>query len=152
MSGMSPDVAEAMARHYHTGQTDRAGVDYCDGHLAAVAGALPPHLRALGWLHDIIEDTDVPAMILLEAGLSPDRLRVLALLTRLPGQDYDEYLDAIIAAGPDAIEVKLADLRSNTDPVRVAAADLDEAHLVRYYGALRRLSIAWGAAQSGGIA
>ncbi len=52
-------LAEALARQHHAGQTDRSGVPYIE-HVEAVARS--PYLsssrhRQVAWLHDIVEDT-----------------------------------------------------------------------------------------------
>jgi (p)ppGpp synthase/HD superfamily hydrolase len=72
---------------------------------------------AIAWLHDVVEDTDVTLPDLLDLGF-PDQI-VLAVdaLTHRKGERRTDYY---LRIGPvlDALVVKLADLRHNTDPSR----------------------------------
>ena len=66
---------------------------------------------ALG--HDLVEDTDV-TWESLSAKFTPRVVNGIRALTKLPGQSPEEYLSAILA-NRDAMRVKLADLRHNSD-------------------------------------
>ena len=67
--------ARQFAVEAHAGQTDKAGRPYVE-HLQRVAEALPEHLQAAGWLHDVIEDTPVDAETLHAFPFSPSTLLV----------------------------------------------------------------------------
>jgi hypothetical protein len=67
---------------------------------------------ALG--HDAIEDTSVTYKDLRDAGISERVIDGIRALTKQPGQTYDEYKQGVFA-NPDAMRVKMADLRHNTD-------------------------------------
>jgi (p)ppGpp synthase/HD superfamily hydrolase len=80
---------------------------------------------ALG--HDVIEDTKVTYAELREAGISERVIKGICALTKQPGQTYEEYKDGVFAS-IDAMRVKMADLRHNTDIRRlkgVTQKDLD---------------------------
>ncbi|WP_292836836.1 ADP-ribosylglycohydrolase family protein [Microbacterium sp.] len=113
--------AQAIAVIAHRGQVDKLGVDYIH-HPAAVASRFDPLTESLeccaAWLHDVVEDTGVTTEELALAGVHPEVIEVVALLTRRDGQG-DEYYDAI-AHSPAARAVKLSDLFHNTNPERVA--------------------------------
>lgn len=80
--------------------------------------------RAVGWLHDVVEDTDVTLSDLEDIGFSPDVVEAVRLLTREHQQegdasDYESYKARLFAAegeaGRLARAVKLADARENLE-------------------------------------
>jgi len=119
-----PDVdpvtlAEDLARRYHAGQLDRLGEPYID-HPRAVAGLLeggPAALRAAAWLHDVLEHTAATAEDLLAAGVPPEVVRLVEVLTRRPGEDYLAFIGRV-CADAGAVRVKIADALHNLDPAR----------------------------------
>jgi (p)ppGpp synthase/HD superfamily hydrolase len=85
---------------------------------------------ALG--HDVIEDTAVTYRELKEAGISERVIAGIRALTKQPGQTYEEYKESVFA-NPDAMRVKMADLRHNTDIRRLKGIrDKDIERMVRY--------------------
>ena len=62
--------AEGIARAAHDGQVDKAGMPYAE-HPARVAArcAPDPAAMAAGWLHDVLEDTEVTAQTLVAHGI-----------------------------------------------------------------------------------
>lgn len=146
-----PLIAAEIAREYHAGAVDRAGVDYYEGHLCHVAAAVAddPIAVAVAYLHDVIEDRGVSAHALIEMlcvrGVPADvAVRVVAAvvaMSKVPGVSYNEYLDAV-AADPIAVRVKLADLRHNSDLSRLHVVSEEDVARVakRYLPAIARLS------------
>jgi len=131
---MNPQVAAAMAiaTIAHKGQTDKNGADYIT-HPARVAARLSePAEVAAAWLHDVVEDCSevfagsppfgITAKDLLMAGIAPEVIDAVVLLTRTADDKGDAYYEAI-RNNPVALAVKLADIADNLDPVRTA--DLD---------------------------
>lgn len=120
-------LAKGIAFAAHRGQLDRIGAEYIDhpGRVAERFDALTePVLVAAAWLHDVLEDTAVTAQNLLEAGVQPEVVEVVQLLTRTPDVADDEYY-ARIGRHPAARRVKLADLDDNTAPWRVRRLEFD---------------------------
>lgn len=79
--------------------------------------------QILGYLHDVVEDTQVTMEDLRGYGFSNDILIGVALLTHDPKvATYDEYIKGILAVGDqDVIAVKLNDLMDNIkrdDPIK----------------------------------
>ena len=123
-----------FAKAAHAGQTDRGGHPY-EEHLAAVAGGCETVAQqTVGWLHDIIEDTDVDAARLREEGFAPEIVEAVVLLTKeyTPDFDYYEYLSAI-CENPLACAVKKSDLLHNMDTSRLAeVTDADREYQRKY--------------------
>lgn len=138
--------AQAIAVIAHRGQTDKLGADYM-GHVTAVAFRFDPLDQTLeccaAWLHDVIEDTDITADDLDRAGIHPEVINVVDLLTRKPGDGDECYLR--IRENPAARAVKYADLLNNTDPYRTERlpAALRERLRAKYDHAFQLLGFSW---------
>jgi (p)ppGpp synthase/HD superfamily hydrolase len=115
--------AAAVAAAAHAGQLDRAGEPYLD-HPRRVAASLSgdPLAQAAGWLHDVVEDSDITTADLVAMGFPEPVVHAVDLLTHRPDSPLEDYL-AGIAADPLATRVKLADLADNSDPRRLAKLD-----------------------------
>ncbi len=118
-------ISEAEARMYekalqiahkaHKGQKDKAGADYinhpvtvssfAEGNMVSVIAAL---------LHDVIEDTPVTLDDLRAEGFDEKVIGCVDALTHRKEEARSAYIERI-AANRDAIYVKLADLRHNSD-------------------------------------
>lgn len=110
-------AAELIATLAHKGQFDEAGVPYIE-HPRTVAGFLhTPEEKIVGFLHDVMEDTDVT-----EADLRPifgDRITdALLLMTHDKSEPYFDYVERL-SHNPLARKVKLADLTHNMDLTRI---------------------------------
>ena len=116
--------AEAIASIAHRGQVDKLGQPYIE-HPRRVAAAFEPGTieHCAAWLHDVIEDTDVTANDLRAAGVTPQIVDVVELLTRRPDVPSELYYERI-RLSPSAKAVKLADIADNTAPWRVAGLDV----------------------------
>ena len=67
-----------------------------------------------GFLHDVVEDTDLTFDDLLEKGVEKEVVDALRLLTHEKGTDYYDYVQHIIDSGnPIALAVKKNDLTHN---------------------------------------
>ncbi|MFE6965479.1 hypothetical protein ACFVAJ_10210 [Agromyces sp. NPDC057679] len=120
-------LAKGIAFVAHRGQVDQVGADYID-HPGRVAehfdAATEPVATAAAWLHDVVERSAVSEQELLEAGVRPDIVEIVVLLTRTPEMSDDEYF-ARIRSNPLARRVKLADVADNSSPWRVRKLDYD---------------------------
>lgn len=104
----------------HSGQYDRGGAPYAL-HPMKVMHYLKTddeELQCIALGHDVIEDTKVTYKDLRDAGISERVIKGIAALTKMPGQTYDEYKECVFA-NVDAMKVKMADLRHNTDVRRL---------------------------------
>jgi ABC-type taurine transport system substrate-binding protein len=67
-----------------------------------------------------------------DAGISERVIAGIKALTKVPGQTYDEYKEGVFA-NKDAMQVKMADLRHNTDIRRLkGVSEKDVARMVKY--------------------
>lgn len=117
--------AIALAMQFHGGQTDQRGRPYIE-HLAAVVdilsrrwAAAPSYALEAAWLHDALEDTRATPESLIAAGVSPEAVRIIMVLTRPPTQTYLAWIADLARSGDVwAIRIKLADNEHNSDPAR----------------------------------
>lgn len=140
-AGIQVALARSLATIAHKGQSDKTGAPYLT-HAARVASRFDPVERPLehcaAWLHDVIEDTVLGAADLTAAGVYPDIVDVVVLLTRSPGMLKSEYYRGI-AASPIARAVKHADIDDNTDARRTQHLDpATRAQLAAKYADARR--------------
>ena len=112
-SEMEPAIARNIAHASHAGQRDRFGEPRIE-HIERVAAAVPEEVRALAFLHDVLEHTGTTAAELAAAGLTPVDLAALQLLSRGQDESFEAHaLRVAHAQGPEgrlARTIKLADL------------------------------------------
>jgi (p)ppGpp synthase/HD superfamily hydrolase len=133
---------EVVARAF-AGKVDKAGQPYI-GHLLRVGmGGATARQRALGFLHDVFEDTPLSPNDLFAAGFDWDFIGTLSVLTRFEGEDYETYIERVVK-DREAWPVKLLDLRDNLDGLRLAAEQAqpstkDLERYERYWKAFHRI-------------
>jgi hypothetical protein len=133
MSGAYDDLIEVainLAKEYHKGQKDKAGVDYFDGHLSFVGNAGDDWKEQIvGYLHDVAEDTPhtVEETVQLLKAQSNGVLTnedaqeieiALNLLNSKTAPSREEYIERLKDSFL-ATKVKLNDLRHNMDISRI---------------------------------
>lgn len=74
--------------------------------------------KAVAYLHDVIEDTELSLEDLREYGFSEEVLKAVDVITKKKGQDYQIYLNSV-KENKLARVVRLADLRHNSDLTRL---------------------------------
>jgi len=126
--------AIALAATAHQDQCDRAGRPYIL-HPIKVMHYLrseDDELKAIAVLHDVVEDTEVTLEHLAAWGMSERIIAGVRAMTKLPEQTYDDYL-AQILLNPDAILVKMADLRHNSDIRRLKGISQKDIQRIEKY-------------------
>lgn len=107
------NVARSTARRIHAGQRTRSGEPVIQ-HVGRVARAVPRDVRALAYLHDVLEQSETTLSQLRTVGLRRADRPVLELLTRGGGEPYETYVMRIAVArgrvGRIARTIKAADL------------------------------------------
>jgi len=123
-----------IATKAHHGQFDKGGNPYIL-HPLKVMHYLKTddeELMCIALGHDVVEDTSVTYKELREAGMSERVINGIRALTKQPGQTYDEYKQGVFA-NVDAMKVKMADLRHNTDIRRLkGVTEKDLARMAKY--------------------
>lgn len=113
--------AQALAALAHYGQMRRNGSEPYYRHVCRVGDAViaMPNISLdailAGYLHDVIEDTDVTAEQLLADGYTQRTVDLVVSLTRDADISYTDYIDWLIATGDvELMYIKLADLNDNS--------------------------------------
>ena len=123
-----------LATTAHAGQFDRGGKPYIL-HPLKVMHYLKTddeELQCIALLHDVIEDTDTSWKDLEAIGCTSRVIAGVRVLTKMPGQTYDEYKNEVFA-NLDAMRVKSCDLRHNTDIRRLkGVTEKDIARIAKY--------------------
>lgn len=121
-------LAEEIATRAHEGQLDKAGVPYIYHPRTVSSYCSSMYGKIVGWLHDVIEDTDVAIEDLREKGFDEFLLEALDCVTK-PKEGYNEeaYYERI-KGNELAKEVKLADLKHNSDMSRIPTGISEEEH------------------------
>jgi (p)ppGpp synthase/HD superfamily hydrolase len=123
-----------IATTAHHGQFDRGGAPYILHPLAVMqmTKSNDEEIQCIALGHDVIEDTKITFQDLREQGMSERIIEGIRALTKMPGQTYDEY-KKVVFANRDAMIVKMADLRHNTDIRRLkGVTEKDLARMAKY--------------------
>lgn len=113
-------LAESIAREAHEGQFRKFGDDKDKPYIVhpeRVANSFSePILSAAGWLHDVIEDTNITPEDLISRGIDKDIVEIVKLLTKQEGDTYDIFIERLSSNwrySRLAMKVKVADLKDN---------------------------------------
>ena len=124
-----------IATNAHAGQFDKSGQPYILHPLKVMhyLKTEDEELECMGIGHDLFEDTNVTKQMLRDAGISERVIVGISSVTKMPGESEAEY-KAKVMANPDGIEIKMADLRHNSDIRRLKGiTDKDIARTVKYH-------------------
>jgi len=134
------EIVLEIAKTDHTGQVDKAGVDYIQHPLSVASQVDSEEEKAVALLHDVMEDSDMTAEDLLAAGLPAEVVEAVEILTKKKGQDYQKYL-AAVKTNELARVVKIADLKHNSDLSRLSnITNLDNERVQKYAKAIQYLT------------
>lgn len=121
------DRALEIAREAHAGQLDKIGQPYINHPIRVASKFIGPSddseiLRAIAYLHDVLEETHLTIEDLERAGMPERVLVAVDLLTHQPGETYEAYCRRL-RTNEDARLVKLADIDDNSMSWRVEKLD-----------------------------
>ncbi len=102
----------------HKDQVDKSGLPYVFHPFHLAEQMKTEHEVCVALLHDIMEDTDLTACDLIEAGIPETYVATCKLMTHAPGVPYLDYVRAL-KDDPVARKVKIADLLHNSDLSRL---------------------------------
>lgn len=112
------DLALKVATKAHEGQKDKAGVDYIN-HPKTVASMVDTDAeKAVAFLHDVVEDTDITLADLKQMGFSEEIVDAVSCITKNRSETYDGYISRVLK-NPIALKVKIADMTHNSDISRI---------------------------------
>lgn len=117
-SRANPELCLRLATELHKGQVDKAGMDYINHPIAVAEMFTDPFLQSVAYLHDTLEDTGADRNTLIAAGVSPEIIAIVRLLTRTDDMTYSDYLK-ILSRNQWACLVKIADMTHNMDTSRL---------------------------------
>ena len=125
----------SLAIERHAGQFDKGGRPYIL-HPLTVMHRLrtdDEELQCIAVGHDLVEDTGITAPDLLSMGFSERVVNGIMALTKHDHNSESAYR-AKVRSNPDAIRVKIEDLRHNSDIRRLkGVTEKDVARMVRYH-------------------
>lgn len=124
-----------MMVNAHAGQFDRGGNPYALHPLKVMhyLKSDDEELMCIALGHDVIEDTSVTYNDLIDAGMSLRVVEGIRALTKKRGYTYEQYKERVFA-NEDAMRVKMADLRHNTDIRRLkGVTEKDIARMAKYH-------------------
>ena len=116
------EMARAFAERVHAGAVDKAGYPYIDHPRAVAARVEGDEVKAVAWLHDVVEDTPTTLADLEAAGFSPEVISGVDAMTHRKGETYLDFVHRA-AAHPIARQVKLADVVHNMNLSRLDVID-----------------------------
>lgn len=123
-----------LATNAHAGQFDRGGRPYILHPLSVmhILNSDDEELQCIAVGHDILEDTDTTIEQLVEAGMTQRVIEGILAVTKMPGESKDTY-KAKVMASQDAMRVKKADLKHNSDFSRLKGVkEKDFARMAAY--------------------
>ena len=112
------ELAYETAVNAHKGQVDKAGIDYIQHPVAVAEKVETPVEKAVAYLHDVVEDTDVTLDDLRQKGFPEEVVTAVDCLTKRDGEPLPDYL-LRVKGNALARTVKLADLAHNSDIRRI---------------------------------
>ena len=118
MKQSQSEKAYKIAKKAHLGQVDKAGEDYIKHPEKVASFVKTDEEKAVAYLHDVIEDTELTLEDLSEYGFSKEVIEAVDIITKKRGEDYQSYLNSV-KNNKLARAVKLADLRHNSDLTRL---------------------------------
>ena len=123
-----------LATNRHAGQFDKGGNPYILHPLKVMyyLKSNDEELQCIALAHDLVEDTDTTYDELRELGFTDRIIQGIAALTKQRGESYNQYKERV-KSNPDAVKVKMADLRHNTDIRRLkGVTEKDLARIEKY--------------------
>ena len=113
MESKYAELAETVAQEAHKGQKRWNGEPYITHPKALSEQFCHDSVKAVAWLHDVLEDNKQwTAERLYEYGFPRKIVDAVVALTRLEHQTYAQYLQQV-AENVIAVRVKIEDLRHN---------------------------------------
>lgn len=130
--------ALGIAYRAHYGQKDKGGKPYILHPINVALKTKTKDAFIAALLHDVMEDSDYTADDLLKAGIPDHIVDALRLLTHEKGTDYMVYVRGL-KDNEIAREVKMADIKHNSDLSRIPHVTEKDLNRVKKYKAAMAL-------------
>ena len=128
-----------IAARAHAGQVDKAGAPYILHPIRMMLNVDSLEARMAAVLHDVVEDSDVTLEQLRAEGFPASVIEAVEALTKREGEDYEAFIRRV-APNVLARQVKLADLRDNSELSRIAQpSEKDRLRIEKYQRAIQYL-------------
>lgn len=123
-----------LATNRHHGQFDKGGSPYILHPLKVMyyLKTDDEELLCIALGHDLIEDTETNSAELLDMGFSHRVVAGIEAMTKKKGESVESYKTRLLG-NPDAIRVKMADLRHNSDIRRLKGVTEADVRRVEKY-------------------
>ena len=125
--------------HAHEWLKDKAGQPAILHPLRVGAAGKTEAEQIVGFLHDVLEDTEYPRAVI-RAAFDPEIMDALDAITRFYSETYREYITRV-SKNPLAKVVKINDLRDNLGRLYSLPYNEAEGLLIRYRRALVQLGV-----------
>ncbi len=132
-----------IALEAYAGKKDKAGKTYILHPLRIMGNMETKEEMSVALLHDVIEDSELTDMDLLDRGIPPKVVDAVNLLTKVDDQNYEQFIQNILS-NKLATKVKKADIEDNINILRlneVKSTDLQR--IVKYHKAWKVLKKAY---------
>ena len=114
---MYQELALQIAQKAHVGQVDKAGKDYILHPITVSSYMDTDTEKAIAYLHDVLEDTNVTADDL-RTIFSNEIVDTVIILTHRKDESYFEYIQRVSKSNL-AKKIKVADFLHNLDITRI---------------------------------
>ena len=134
--------AMLFAFEAHSGQVDKSGLPYIFHPLHVAEQMKDETSTGVALLHDVIEDCGISREELQTVGFPEAVISAVCLLTHEKSVPYLDYIRAL-RIDPIAVQVKLADLKHNSDLTRLdTITEKDKIRVKKYKKAIKILQSA----------
>ncbi len=130
-----------IALEAYAGKKDKAGKTYILHPLRIMGNMQTEEEMSVALLHDVIEDSEFTAKDLLDRGIPSNVVDAVSLLTKVKGQNYEQFIQAILSNSL-AVKIKKADIEDNINILRlneVTSSDLER--IAKYHKAWKLLNL-----------
>ena len=129
-----------IALKAYSGQKDKAGKTYILHPLRLMAKMVTEEEMSVALLHDVIEDSAYTADDLLNEGIPSNVVDAVKLLSKVDGEDYDQFIDRVLT-NDLASKVKKADIEDNINVLRLdSVSEKDLSRVAKYHAAWKKLT------------
>ena len=123
--------AEQIAREAHQNQKRWDGSPYIEHPKRVALSFKDFDCRIVGWLHDVLEDTNIKAQDLVNRGIPVRLVNSIKNLTKRDGENYYIFIMQI-SRDPIASKVKIADIEDNLNDNLKEGSLKDKYRLARH--------------------